>query len=228
MENVLIDHLDTGNPDFSGLGEIKRSDIHRVFDGQLQTGVSVSASYPFVFLFTGDSGGTVGYSDRWVGTNAYQYSGYGGDGKSTLMASLIGALTTGGKLSDGTTAPLGNVLMLNADDDAAHAVRPRLDLHGADTTRVVGLNGSVGTDGKTQWVNLRRDVEVMRAVIASEDIDLIVIDPLSSYLPNADRNNEGDIRDALQPLQALMEETGVAVVGIMHVGKSGENRRASQ
>jgi putative DNA primase/helicase len=56
----------------------------------------------------------------------------------------------------------------------------------------------------------------------------VVIDPLSSYLPSSDRNNEGDIRDALQPLMGLMETTGVGVVGIMHVGKSGDGRRASQ
>lgn len=66
----------------------------------------------------------------------------------------------------------------------------------------------------------------MRAVIRTHDVGLVVVDPLSSYLPQSNRNTEGNIRDALQPLMGLMETIGV--VGIMHVGKAGDGRRASQ
>lgn len=154
--------------------------------------------------------------------------GFGGDGKSTVMAALIGALTTGGTLPDGSRAPRTNVLMLSAEDDISYAIRPRLDIHGADGERVLVLRGTRGAGGRARWLDLRRDVEIMRAVIRQHEIGLVVIDPLSSYLPNADRNSEGDIRDALQPLIGLMESTDVAIVGIMHVGKSGDGRRAAQ
>jgi hypothetical protein len=156
--------------------------------------------------------------------------GYGGDGKSTVMASLIARFTTGGRLPDDTVAPATSVLMLSAEDDIAYAIRPRLETHGADITRVVVMKGTrgEGEDGPTRWLDLRRDVAAMEGLVRAHDVGLIVIDPLSSYLPQADRNSEGDIRDALQPLMGLMERTGVAVVGIMHVGKSAENRRASQ
>jgi RecA-family ATPase len=154
--------------------------------------------------------------------------GYGGDGKSTVMASLIAALTTGGTLPDGTAAPRTNVLMLSAEDDVAAAIRPRLDAHGADVHRVFVLKGTRVGGGEDRWLDLRRDARVMAAVIAAHDIGLVVIDPLSSYLPKADRNSEGDIRDALQPLLSMIETTGVAVVGIMHVGKATDGRRAAQ
>jgi hypothetical protein len=154
--------------------------------------------------------------------------GYGGDGKSTVMASLIGALTTGGTLPDGTRAARTNVLMLSAEDDIACAIRPRLDIHGADSERVLVLKGTRVPDGASRWLDLQRDVTMMQAIITDHDIGLVVIDPLSSYLPNADRNSKGDIRDALQPLIGLMERTGVGIVGVMHVGKSGDGRRASQ
>lgn len=153
--------------------------------------------------------------------------GFGGDGKSTVMAALIGALTTGGTLPDGTRASKTNVLMLSAEDDISYAIRPRLDVHGADGARVFVLKGSRVGD-RSRCLDLRRDVELMQGVIRQHEIGLVVIDPLSSYLPHADRNSEGDIRDALQPVLGLMETTGVAIVGIMHVGKSGDGRRASQ
>lgn len=154
--------------------------------------------------------------------------GFGGDGKSTVMAALIGALTTGGTLPDRSRAPQTNVLMLSAEDDISFAIRPRLEIHGADTERALVLKGTRGQDGKARWLDLRRDVEVMQAVIRQHEIGLVVVDPLSSYLPHADRNSEGDIRDALQPLIGLMEETNVAIVGIMHVGKSVDGRRPAQ
>ena len=154
--------------------------------------------------------------------------GFGGDGKSTMMASLIGTLTTGGTMPDGEPAPLMNVLMLSAEDDPSYAIKPRLDVHGADATRVFQLKGTVRTDGRRRWLDMRRDAALMERVVRAHDIGLVVIDPLSSYLSSADRNNEGEIRDALQPLLGLMERTGVAVVSIMHVGKSAAGRRVSQ
>jgi putative DNA primase/helicase len=167
--------------------------------------------------------------ERWIPSRMLTIlGGYGGDGKSTVMASLISAWTTAGALPDGSVARQTNVLMLSAEDDVSYAIRPRLDLHGTDSSRVFVLKGTIRGDGQTRWFDLRRDVEIMRGVIRKHRIGLVVIDPLGSYLPKSDRNNEGDIRDALQPLIGLMETTGVGVVGIMHVGKAGDGRRASQ
>lgn len=154
--------------------------------------------------------------------------GFGGDGKSTLMASLIAKLTTGATMPDGETAPPMNVLMLSAEDDPSYAIKPRLDVHGADPTRYFLVKGTKHRDGKKRWLDMRRDIELMERAIRRHDIGLVVVDPLSSYLPASDRNSEGDIRDALQPLQGLMERTGVAVVAIMHVGKAADGRRPSQ
>ena len=168
--------------------------------------------------------------ERWIpGAMFTILGGYAGDGKSTVMASIIAALTTGAPLPDGAVpARRTNVLLLSAEDDAAFAIRPRLDLHGADTSRVLAVQGALREDGRTRWFDLKRDVALMRDAIRVHDIGLVVIDPLSSYLPRSDRNNEGEIRDTLQPLLGLTEETGIAVVGIMHVGKAGDGRRASQ
>lgn len=152
--------------------------------------------------------------------------GYGGDGKSTLMASLIGAFTAGSALPDGAIAPFTNVAMLCAEDDLSRAVKPRLRLHNADMERVITLTGMVGEGRDARWLDIRRDMEQLTYVIRQAQIGLLLIDPLTSFTPNADRNNEGDVRDALQPLLQLAEACDVAVVGIMHIGKSTDNRPA--
>lgn len=154
--------------------------------------------------------------------------GYGGDGKSTLLMSLIAALSRGSLLPDGRRAPVVNTLILSAEDDANYAIAPRLQAHHADMSRIILMKGTENGNGKVEWFNIRKDVELMREVIEAEGIGLVIIDPLSSYMPKADRNSEGDVRDALMPLQVLLEETRVAVIGVMHVGKGEGNRRASQ
>jgi hypothetical protein len=167
--------------------------------------------------------------ERWIPAGMLTLlGGHGGDGKSTVMASITAALTTGRPLPDGAATRPTGVLLLSAEDDVANAIRPRLDLHKADSRRVLALQGTVRADGHTRWFDLQRDTGVMRDAIRQHDIGLVVIDPLSSYLPKSDRNNEGEVRDALLPLIGLMEATGVGVVGIMHVGKAGDARRASQ
>jgi len=154
--------------------------------------------------------------------------GYGGDGKSTLLMSLVATLSRGGVLPDGKRAPVVKTLILSAEDDVQYAIRPRLEAHRADMDKVILLKGTDDGSGKVEWFNIRKHIEQMREVIETEDIGLVIIDPLSSYMPKSDRNSEGDVRDALMPLQVMMEETRVAVIGVMHVGKADSQRRASQ
>ena len=153
--------------------------------------------------------------------------GYAGDGKSTLTMSLAAAFSTGGALPDGATAPVTNTLLLAAEDDLAHVVKPRLQVHGANMSRIVSLQGIQQGEISRQFT-LRGDLSLLKQLVIENEIGLVVIDPLSSYLANGDRNSEGDVRDTLQPLVQLMEQTGVAVLGIMHVGKTDGQSRAFQ
>jgi hypothetical protein len=121
--------------------------------------------------------------------------------------------------------------MLSAGDDITHAVRPRLDLHGANPRRVVLMQGTTSLDGSIRRFDLARDVEVMRGVIEEHGIGLVVIDPLTAYLPKHD-HRDTDLRDALQPLTKLIQDTNVAVIGVMQlgssVGKLSDGRTATQ
>lgn len=154
--------------------------------------------------------------------------GYAGDGKSTITMSLAATFSTAGLLPDGSQAPKTNTLLMLAEDDLSHVVKPRLELHGGDMERILCLQHIESEEGGLRSINLRKDVPYLREVVQQHEIGLIVIDPLSSFLAASDRNSEGDVRDTLQPLVQLMEETGVVVIGIMHIGKSDGHQRAMQ
>ena len=55
----------------------RRKDIHSRFGGNWQSGISPSASHPFIFIFSGHSGKQHGYEDAWDNPNVYSYTGEG-------------------------------------------------------------------------------------------------------------------------------------------------------
>ncbi|RON23139.1 HNH endonuclease [Pseudomonas brassicacearum] len=61
----------------------RKTEINGPFGGSLQSGIAASATYPVIFLFTGDSGEQFGYADRWE-DGAYFYTGEGQRGPMTL------------------------------------------------------------------------------------------------------------------------------------------------
>ena len=166
----------------------------------------------------------------WLATGKLTIlGGHPGDGKSTLVAALVAAFSSGGPLPDGSRAPVINTALLLAEDDLGDTVRPRLDLHGADTSRIIALEAVREPDGKDRFLNIGAHVDLIRDRIRDSDIGLLVIDPLTSFLPRTDRNSEGDIRDALMPLLQLAQDTGLAVIAVMHMGKgSGAQRTPLQ
>lgn len=55
----------------------RRQEIHNVFGGQRQGGISTPAQYPAIFLFTGDDGNAYGYRDEWKDDGFFHYTGEG-------------------------------------------------------------------------------------------------------------------------------------------------------
>ena len=54
----------------------RRSDIHAPYQGQQQGGIATPTGHPVIFLFTGESGETHGYSDGWI-DDVFRYFGEG-------------------------------------------------------------------------------------------------------------------------------------------------------
>lgn len=64
----------------------RKTEINGPFGGSLQSGIAASATYPAIFLFTGDSGEQYGYADDWnEDKSAYLYTGEGQRGPMTFI-----------------------------------------------------------------------------------------------------------------------------------------------
>lgn len=63
----------------------RRKDIHSVYGGQQQGGISTPKSEPFIFLFTGQSGTSYGYEDGWTKDGLFGYTGEGQSGDMEFL-----------------------------------------------------------------------------------------------------------------------------------------------
>lgn len=55
----------------------KRSNLHDQYGGNRQSGISNCANFPFIFIFSGNTGNQYGYKDEWENENVFSYTGEG-------------------------------------------------------------------------------------------------------------------------------------------------------
>lgn len=144
--------------------------------------------------------------------------------KSTVSLDLAARLTHGSRMPDGTDcgcSPSG-VVIVSLEDGIADTIRPRLEAAGAALVRVRIVSTIKGADGIERTPTLPVDLPYIEAAIQDVKAKLVVLDPLVAML-GADTNSyrDQDIRRVLAPVAALAEKTGVAVICIRHLNKSG-------
>jgi hypothetical protein len=138
-------------------------------------------------------------------------------GKGTAINSLIAAITTGGEWPGGGKAPLGSVIILQAEEDTERMLKPRLVAAGADPDRIALIEGVRTTNGKQQAFNLLDHIAALKQAIETMgDVVLVVIDPINSFIGNANPDKNNDVRRVLDPLTDLAKRTGVCVVSVKH------------
>ena len=150
-----------------------------------------------------------------------------GLGKSCLTLDVAARVSRGNGWPDSpaaTGAPAG-VVLLSAEDDLADTIRPRLDAAGADVLRIMALEAvkvrdpEAGTDRPSPF-SLAADLpELARAISATRDCRLVVIDPITAYLGRADSHKNAEIRALLAPLSELAARCDVAIVAVTHLRK---------
>lgn len=64
----------------------RQLDIHNLFGGNRQSGISPSAKYPYVFIFTYSTGKQHGYYDQWINEDIFEYTGHGQIGDMEFKA----------------------------------------------------------------------------------------------------------------------------------------------
>lgn len=151
-------------------------------------------------------------------------AGEPGTGKSQLALAMIAAVTTGGQWPCGEgKAPVGSAIILSAEDGAADTIVPRLLAAGADLSRVHVVSAVKQAEGH-RVINLQDDLELLeRKILKIGDIELLVIDPVSSYLGKTDSHKNSEVRAVLEPLSEMAEHTRVAVLSVTHFSKAGAN-----
>lgn len=146
-----------------------------------------------------------------------------GEGKSQVVIDALARTTRGLPWPDGGIAPMGNVVLLAAEDGLADTVRPRFDRQGGDPARVSVLK-AVRVDGQEYPFTLERDLPALEAAIQQNHAVAVGIDPISAYLGTRNSYKDSEIRGLLTPLAALAEQYGVALIGILHLTKDAQRR----
>lgn len=135
-----------------------------------------------------------------------------GGGKSTFMVNIISAVSSGGKMPDGTelAKPL-HVIYQCSEDGAADTIKPRLIAAGANCENVAFI------DEESESFTLND--EIIRCAVADFNARLLVVDPFQAYLGDADISNITSIRRILKKLSLWAASYDCAIVLIGHLNK---------
>jgi len=142
-------------------------------------------------------------------------------GKSTCALELAAEVTRGGLPGEYEGIPR-NVAVIATEDSWESTILPRLMAAGADLNRVIKLF-TVSASDETQEgaVALPDDLAAFEELVEAQEIALVILDPLISRLTSKlDTHRDGDVRQALEPLVAVAQRTGVALLGLIHVNKT--------
>lgn len=145
--------------------------------------------------------------------------------KSYMSLDIAARLSLGGPWpNDEGNAPQGNVLLISAEDGLEDTIRPRLDLLGADLSKIHAISTTVRQGDKEVSLSLVDHLRELETVVVEREADLLVLDPILAF--TGSRTNtykSSEVRAVLAPLAAMGEVTGCAILAIMHLNKqSGE------
>lgn len=159
--------------------------------------------------------------------------GDGGVGKSTLVATMIAAITTGGELPGGPRLHRPrNVLYLSFEDDWDDTIVYRLEAAGADlsrvwlvhavheTTVVAYRDGAPVLQTVPRQIELPVDMDDLEQIVVAQEIDFLVIDPLEAIIGDKVEtvSNQG-MRRVLVRLHDLQSRTGLCVLSLRNLNK---------
>jgi AAA domain len=131
-------------------------------------------------------------------------AGKPGVGKGALCTRWIARCTNGDMYGEPRRA-----LWLSSEEDAARDLRPRLDVAGADTSRVALIPDRFRLPDHVEWLHERIEKE--------GEVGLVVIDPISNHIHRTNSSMEEEVREALQPLARLAADLDILMLGIRHI-----------
>ena len=151
--------------------------------------------------------------------------GDGGDGKTTMILTIAAMVSRGvkpptlfqGKLCPSESCPPVTTFYLTSEDEIADTTLRRFIRAGGDTTRFAY------SAELQHHMTLREDE--LRSAIAQTGCRLLIIDPLQAFLPEGTHlANVTKMRTVFTMLANLAKTTGVAIVLVGHLNKSGGSK----
>jgi hypothetical protein len=140
-----------------------------------------------------------------------------GMGKGLISADVAARLSTGREMPDGTRGfyygKKVRTLILSREDSASRVIKPRLRAAGADESLVAVYNGPL---------YIGEGIDNLYATIQEIRPAFVVIDPVGSYTDKGtNTNGDAEVRQLLDPLSDLAEETHTAILLVRHMAKIG-------
>jgi hypothetical protein len=139
-----------------------------------------------------------------------------GEGKTTMMLAIAAAVTNGEPLPGGFADFPASVIFQTAEDGLADTVKPKLELLGADCSRISVI------DDSEKPLSLA-DERIEQAMIET-GAKLLIIDPIQAYIGSADLHSAKGMRPLMKSLAVAAGRTGCAVVIIGHLNKRSGTR----
>jgi hypothetical protein len=158
-------------------------------------------------------------------------AGREGTGKSSYGIWLTAQITRGSLPGSFYGTPR-RVLYVALEDSWKHTLVPRAIAAKADLSLIGRFEVVISTiddDRETSvTLSLPHDNALLQSAIVDNDVALVVIDPLLSVIGgHIDTHRNREVRDALDPLVRIADETGAVIFGIAHFNKSGGTDAAS-
>jgi AAA domain/DNA polymerase family B len=157
-------------------------------------------------------------------------AGPAGRGKSTLVYHALACFANGKPAFglDYEPPPPMEVLVYSGEENFADTIAPRLRAAGADMTKISRIDGVRGEKGDEHGFHFGYLDTLRTDLKACPETKVVLLDPVTSPITGAgaDQNSEGDVRELLERLHRIAEETGVTFLLIKNFNKD-ESKSAS-
>lgn len=147
--------------------------------------------------------------------------GDGGLGKSYLITWLVSAISKGAKIPfSNNNFKQGTSILQNAEDDPDTTILPRLMLNDVDVSKIGAFNE------ENEFLEVQQ-IKRLEDRIKGFHPEVVVLDPIQSFVGNININSQNEVKNALKPLKQLAQKYNCAIIMIMHLNKNN-TAKASQ